>query len=123
MEDEYYTVNGFIAHKSCKYDGKYFSNAKYASTIGGINYLKQKCDLIDKINENIDIPIWSALVKEIVNFPHIVLCTSFCIKLYYERGPLYKYIDFSSYENFYDYMYKNYTHLIKNYDIKIALKN
>jgi hypothetical protein len=37
MEDKFYTVGSYIAHKSCISNGEYFSNTKYASTISGID--------------------------------------------------------------------------------------
>jgi hypothetical protein len=122
MEDEFYTVGIYIAHKSCTFDGEYFSNPKHAC-IGGIDYLKQRCAMIDKINENIDVQVCSTLINEILEFP--------CIEIYdlpfkinfYHGNDWTKSIKFESYEEFYDHMYKHYPHLIKSHDIKIALKD
>jgi len=42
------------------------------------------------------------------------------IRLYYE---FINYIEFESYEEFYDHIHERHPHLIKSHDIKIALKD
>jgi hypothetical protein len=122
MDDEYYTIDWYIAHKSCTFDSGYFSNSKYTRVSNGIEYLKQRCDMIDKINENIDVQVYSMLINEI-KYPCVAIYgRPININFYYEYGCK-KIVKFESYEEFYDYMYKHYTHLIKSHDIKIALKD
>jgi len=115
-----------IAHKSCIFDGKNFSNAKCGLIWDGIDWLKQKCDTIDKINKNIDISIYNEYDnKEIPKFPCVwICCPNNYIELYSSKyDELGKNISFNSYEEFYDYIYEHHTHLIKSHDIKIALKD
>ncbi len=126
MDDKYYTIDGYIAHKSCIFDGTNFSNSKYVQVFQGIDWLKQKCAMLDKIDENIDIQIYYSHSKEIIKFPFVQfvqMCSyNFCTRLYGETN-IDSFIDFRTYEEFYDYMCINHHHLIKNRDIKIALKD
>jgi len=123
MDDEFYTIGDYIAHKSCIFDGTYFSNSKYVYVYQGIDHLKQKCVIIDKINENIDVQIHSILINQHCKFPWLTFYgPNIYIELYCDRF-MNESIEFESYEEFYDYMYKHYPHLIKSHDIKIALKD
>jgi hypothetical protein len=79
--------------------------------------------MIDKIDENINIPMRGILVNEI-KYPCVAIYgRPININFYYYEKDRTKSIKFESYEEFYDYMYKHYTHLIKSHDIKIALKD
>jgi len=117
-----------IAHKSCIFDGKCFSNTKFTYASNGIDYLKQKCVIIDKISENINIPLRDTLVNEPIKFPYInvigIGCKSgFAIYLFDDSNGFMSYKKFYDYKCFYDYICLNYPHLIKIHDIKIALKD
>jgi len=72
MDDEFYTIDDYIAHKSCIFDGTNFSNYKFIHVSYGIDCLKQKCDMIDKINENIDIQIYCRF-DNITKYPCIAI--------------------------------------------------
>jgi hypothetical protein len=131
MEDEYYTVNGFIAHKSCTFDGHYFSNAKYfAKYFSNDKYcyngddfitLEKRCNLVDKITENINLPMaFSKCGSAYSHCCHIYLRNNNTIE-HWSGDKYHK--TFESYEEFYDFMCLNYPHLIKSHDIKIALKD
>jgi hypothetical protein len=121
MEDEFYTINEYIAHKSCEFDGKYFSNAKYGYNVDDFAVLEKRCNLINKITENINLPIGSKFcTRNLDNRGHVYLSRYNII----EHWSGYKYHKmFKSYEEFYDFMCVNYPHLIKSHDIKIALKD
>jgi hypothetical protein len=124
MDDEFYTIGSYIAHKSCVFNDGYFSNAKFMLTHYDINRLKQKCDLIDKINDNIDISIHNEYGKEPFKFPCVSInCLTSNISLCYVSKLNDQFVRFNSYEEFYDYMCEHHTHLIKSHDIKIALKD
>jgi len=113
-----------IAYKSCIFDGEYFSNTKIVPMDIGIDYLKQKCALIDKINDTFDIHIYELSINKFIDFPHVTVHSRYLyIKMNYMNHKFINYIKFNSYEEFYDHVYKHYPHLIKNRDIKIALKD
>jgi hypothetical protein len=123
MDDEYYTIGDFIAHKSCTFNGTCFSNAKYLYMHQDFVALEKRCNLIDKITENINLPIdfaYSANCYGCRNY--IYLLNNNNIEFCLEADP-YPYKLFKSYEKLYDYISQNYPHLIKSHDIKIALKD
>jgi len=119
MEDEFYTVYGYTAHKSCIFDGRYFSNAKYVCQYNDFAALEKRCNLVDNITENINLPISFMYCKR-----NHINCNFVYIDSYNNmRVYLPLVIEFASYEELYDYISQNYPHLIKSHDIKIALKD
>jgi hypothetical protein len=125
MDCEYYEVTigntNYILHKSCISDGKYFSNAKYVYKSQGFVALEKRCNLIDKITENINLPIHFMRNADIYNdCDHLYLNTTdsyMCYRVEFHHKT------FKTYEELYDYTRLNHPHLIKSHDIKIALKD
>jgi len=104
----------YIAHKSCIYvDGKYFSNNKFIfKDYHSFQYLKDKCNLIDEIENNTYINVQNS-----IRFSPQSIQILFCFVV---GGKKEKW--FEIFEDFYNYIHINYPHLIKNNDIKIAIK-
>jgi hypothetical protein len=125
IETNHYSFS-FIAHKSCKYDGKRFSNAKFL-LIQHKHLMEERCNLVDVLLNTFSIPILYLYcenkheigcevfiyLSSTVGHDISIICV--CIKNKGEKS-------FNTFDALYDYIHTNYPHLIINQDIKIALK-